>query len=172
MTGRSLRKPGLPVSSLTITSYLLIWLWFSRSVISNSLQPHGLQHARLPGPSLSHCPLSQWCHPTISSSVTSFSSCPQSFPASGSFPISWLFTSSGQSIGASASGKFLLMNIQNWFTLGLLVWSCSPRDSWESSPAPQFKSISPSALSLLYDPALTSAHDYWKNHSFDYTELC
>ena len=115
--------------------------------------------------------LSQWCRPTISSSVTLFS-CPQSFPASGSFPISWLFTSSGQSIGASASGKFLLMNIQNWFTLGLLVWSCSPRDSWESSPAPQFKSISPSALSLLYDPALTSAHDYWKNHSFDYTELC
>ena len=82
---------------------------------------------------------------------------PQSFPASGSFPVSQLFTSGGQTIGASASASVLPMNIQGWFPLGLTVWSpCSPRDSQESSPAPQFKSINSSALSLLYGPALTS----------------
>ena len=98
-------------------------LLFSGQVMSDSLQPHELQHARLPCPSPSpwvcsnSCSLSQWCHPTILSSVTPFSSCPQSFPASGSFPISWLFASGGQSIGASAS--VLPMNIQGWFSLGL-----------------------------------------------------
>ena len=149
---------------------------FSCSVMSNSLWPHGLQHSRLPCPSLTpeacsnSCPLSWWCHPTISFSVIAFSSCLQSFPASESFPTSWLLASGGQNIGASAS--ILSINIRGWFPLELLVWSCSPRDSWESSPAPQFKSISPSALNLFYDPALTSAHDYWKNYSFDYTELC
>ena len=136
-----------------------------------SLPPHKLQHSGTPCPSPSlgacstSCPLNRR-HPIISFSVTSFSSCPQSFPASGSFPISWLFTSSGQSIGASASGKFLLMNIRNWFTLGLLVWSCSPRDSWESSPAPQFKSINSSVLSLFYGLTLTSVQDWMKNYSF------
>ena len=89
-----------------------------------TLQPHGLQHARLPCPSLSpgvcsnSCPLSQWCHPTISSSVVPFS-CPQSFPASGSFPVSWLFTSGGQSVEASAPASVLPMNIQGWFPLRL-----------------------------------------------------
>ena len=92
--------------------------------MSNSLWPHGLQHARLPGSSLSpracsSYPMSQWCHPTISSSVASFSSCPQSFLASGSFPMSQLFQSGGQSIGASASASVLPMNIQDWFPLGL-----------------------------------------------------
>ena len=97
---------------------------FSLSV-SNCLWPHGLQHTRLPCPLLSpgvcsnSCPLSQWCHPTISSSVTPFSSCPQSFPASESFPISWLFASGSQSIGASASTSVLPMNIQGWFPLEL-----------------------------------------------------
>ena len=92
--------------------------------MSNSLQPHELQHARLPCPSLSpvacsnSCPLSWWCHLTISSSVAPFSSCPQSFPASGSFPISQLFTSGGQSIWASASASVLPMNFQGWFPLG------------------------------------------------------
>ena len=92
--------------------------------MSNSLQPHELQHARLPcpSPSLRACsnsyPLSPWCHPTISSSVTPFSSCPQSYPASGSFPISQLFSLGGQSIGASASASVLPMNIQDWFSLG------------------------------------------------------
>ena len=98
---------------------------FSRSVMSNSLQPHGLQHTRLPCPSPSpracsnSCPLSQWCHPNISSSVVPFSFCFQSFPASGSFPMSRLFASDGQSIGASASASALPMNIQGWFPLGL-----------------------------------------------------
>ena len=100
-------------------------LLFSHSVMSDSLQPHGLQYIRLPCPSpsprvcsKSH-PLSQWCHPTISSSVTPFSSCLQSFPASGSFPMSRLFISGGQSIGASASASVLPMNIQDWFPLGM-----------------------------------------------------
>ena len=97
---------------------------FSHSVMSNSLRPHGLQHARPPCPSptsgvcSNSCPLSQWCHPTISSSATPVSSCPQSFPASGSFPVNQLFTSGGQSIGASASASVLPVNIQDWFPLG------------------------------------------------------
>ena len=94
------------------------------AVTSNSLQPHGLQHARLPCPSLSpgvcsNACLLSWCPPTISSSVALFSSCPQSLPASGSFPMNWLFVSGGQSIRTSASASVLLMNIQNLFLLGL-----------------------------------------------------
>ena len=102
---------------------LFMLLSFSHSVMSDSLQPQGLQHSRLPCPSLSprvcsdSCPLSQWCYIIISSSAP-FSFCLQSFPASGSFPINWLFTSGSQSIGASAS--VLPMNIQSWFPLGLV----------------------------------------------------
>ena len=97
------------------------------------------------------CPLSWWCHPTISSSVALFSSCRQSVPASGSFPMNQFFTSGGQSIGASASASVLPMNIQDWFPLGLTgLVSCSPSNSQESSPTPQFKSINSSTLSLLY----------------------
>ena len=98
---------------------------FSCQVMSDSLRPHGLQHTRLPRPSLSpwfcsnSCPLNQWCHPTILSSVVSFS-CLQSFPASGSFPVSRFFASDGQSIRASASALVLPMNIQGWFPLGLI----------------------------------------------------
>ena len=97
----------------------------SRSVVSNSLWPHGLQHARPPCPSPTpgvhpnSCPLIWWCHPTILSSVVPVSSCPQSFSASGSFPMSQFFPSGGQSIGVSASTSFLPMNIQDWFPLGL-----------------------------------------------------
>ena len=93
--------------------------------MSNCFRPHALQHARLPCPSPSlgvcsnSCPLSQWCHPTISSSVISFSSCLQSLPASGSFLMNWLFTSGGQIIGTSVSASALPMNIQDWFPLGL-----------------------------------------------------
>ena len=100
-------------------------LLFSHSVVSDSLWPHGLQHTRLPCPSTSPevCSnsylFSWWCHPTISSSVTHFPSCLQSFSASGSFPVNWLFTSGGQSIGASASASVLPMNIQSLFPLGL-----------------------------------------------------
>ena len=99
---------------------------FSHLVMSNSLWPHGLQHARLPCPSLSlgacsnSCPLSWWCHPTISSSAIPFSSCLRSFPASGSFLVSQLFTSGGQSIRVSASASVLPMNIQDWFPFGLV----------------------------------------------------
>ena len=119
------------------------------------------------------CPLSQWCHPTISSSVIHFSSWAQTFPASGSLPMSWFSTSNSQSIGASASTSVLPMNIQGWFPLGLTVWSpCSQRDSQESSPTLQFKSINSSALRLLHGSTLISIRDYWKNHSFDYMDLC
>ena len=104
-----------------------LWLsvQFSCSVVSYSLQPHGLQLAGLPCPSPSpgigsnSCPLSQWCHLTISSSVALFSSGPQSFPAAGSFPVSWLFASGGQSIGVSASASVLPVNIQGWFSFRL-----------------------------------------------------
>ena len=111
---------------------VVMLLLFTHWVVSDSLQPrglqqaNGLQHARLPCPSVSlgvcsnSCPLSQWCHSPISSSVTSFSSCPQSFPASGSFPMSQFFASGGQSIGASASASVLLLNIQGWFPLGFI----------------------------------------------------
>ena len=93
---------------------------FSHSVTSDSLRPHEPQHARPPCPSPTPgvhpnpCPLSQWCHPTISFSVIPFSSCPQSFPASGSFPVSQLFASGGQSTGVSASASVLPMNTQDW----------------------------------------------------------
>ena len=108
---------------------VLISVQFSCSVVSDSLRPHGLQHARLPCPSttagsyLNSCPSCQWCHPTISSSVVPFSSCPQSFPASGSFPLSQFFTSGGQSIGVSASASVLPVNIQDWSPLGWTGWT-------------------------------------------------
>ena len=101
---------------------------FSHSVVSDSLRPHGLQHARLPCPSLTprvysnSCPLSQWCHPIISSSVIPFSSRLQFFTASGSFQMSQLFASGDQSIGVSASTSVLPMNIQDWFPLGWTGW--------------------------------------------------
>ena len=102
-------------------------LQFSRSVVSDSLRPQELQHTRPPCPSTTPrvhpnpCPLSRWCHPTISSSVVPFSSCPQSFPASGSFQMSQLFTSGGQSIGVSPSASVLRMNTQDW-SLGWTGW--------------------------------------------------
>ena len=116
---------------------------FSCSVMSDSLRPHGLQHPRLPCPSAAprncsnSCPSSQWCHPTMSSSVVPFSFCLRSFPASGSFPMSQFFTSGGQGIVVSASASVLPMNIQDWFPLGWTSLSpFSPRDSQESSSAP------------------------------------
>ena len=153
---------------------------FSRSVVSNSLQSHGPQYTRLPCHSLSpgvwsnSCPLSQCCHPTISSSVTPFSTCLQSFPASGSFPMSQFFASSGQSIGASASASILPRNIQGWFPLGLTgLISLQSKGLSRDFSIPQFESISSSALSLFYGPTLS--HPYMttgKNQSFDYMQLC
>ena len=109
-----------------LINYILIQ--FSHSVVSDSLRPHELQHARTPCPSPTagvypnSCPLSQWCHPTISSSVFPFSSCSQSFPASGSFQMSQFFPSGGQSIGVSASRSVLPMNVQDWSLLGWTGW--------------------------------------------------
>ena len=140
---------------------------FSHSVMSNSLWPREPQHARPPCPSATPgvhanpCPLSRWCHPTISSSVVPFSSCLQSFPASGTFPMSQLFASGDQSIGVSASTSVLPVKTQDWSSLGCTdCISLQSKDSQESSPTPQFKSINSSALSFLYSPTLTSIHDY------------
>ena len=132
---------------------LILWwlLLFSRSVLSDSLWPHELQHSRLPCPSLSPgvCSdsylLSQWCYPTISSSVLPFSSCLQSFPASGSFPISWFFGSGGQSIEASALASVLPMNIQDWFPLG---WTGSI--SWQSK-----------GLSRVFSGTIVQKHQFF-----------
>ena len=147
---------------------------FSHSVLFDSLGLHGLQHARLPCQSLifracsNSYPLSQWCHATILSSVIPLSSHLQSFPATGSFQMNQFFASGGQSIGVSASASVLPMNIQDWSPLRLAVGSpCCPLDSQDSSPTPEFKSISSSLLSFLYNPTLTSIHDYWKKQSFD-----
>ena len=107
-------------------------------------------------------PSSWWYHPTISFFVVPFSFHLQCFPASVSFPLSQLFASGGQSIGASASASVLPMNIQDWFPLGLTRSPCSPRDSQESSPIPQFKSMNFLTLSFFYGPTLTFIHDYWK----------
>ena len=138
-------------------SDIIIWtsdlsLLFSCSVMSDSLGSHGLLHTRLHYPSLSpgvcsnSCPLSRWCHPTISSSVAPFFSCPQSFPASESFPMSQLFTSGGKSIGASASASVFPMSIQHWFPLRLtaLMFLLSKG----------LKSLLQHPLSLLYSLAI------------------
>ena len=134
----------------------LLLLLFSRSAMSHSLRPHGLQHARVPCPSLTpracsnSCPSSRWCHPAISSSVAPFSHL-RSFPASGSFPMSHFFASGGQSIGASAS--VLPVNIQGWFPLGLTgLMSLQPKGFsgvLSNTPVPnrQFFSAQPSLWS-------------------------
>ena len=147
--------------------------------MSDSLLPHRLQHTRLPCPSLSprvrsnSCLLNQWCHPTISSSVTPISSCPQSFPASGSFPVSQLFTSGGRSIGAAALASVLPVNVQDWFPLGL-----TGLISFLSKGLSSLLQHHSSKASILQHSAFfmvqlsTSVHDYWKNHSFDSMDLC
>ena len=153
---------------------------FSRSVTSNSLWPHRLQDARLPCPSptpgacSNSCPLSQWCHPTISSSVVPFSSCLQSFPASGSLPVNQLFISGGQSTGASALISVLPVNIQGWFPLGLTglisLLSKGLLSVFSSTTVWKHRFFGPQAL--LYGPTLRSIQTTGKNHSFDYADLC
>ena len=114
------------------------------------------------------CPLSWWCHPAISSSVAPFSSCPQSLPPSQSFPVSQLFAWGGQSTGVSAVASFLPKKSQGWSPSEWTGWiSLQSRDSQESSPTPQFKSINSSVLSVLHSPTLTYIPDYRKNHSLD-----
>ena len=146
-------------------------------VVSDSLQTHRLQYARLPCTSPTSraysnlCPFSWWCHPTISSSVVPFSSCLQFCPASGSFPVNRLFTSGGQSIAASASVP--PMNIHGWFPLRLtsLTSLLSKGLSRVFSSTTVWRTNS-SVLCLLYDSALTTVHNYWKDHSLDYADLC
>ena len=155
--------------------YQFISFLFSCSVVANSLRPHGLQHARLPYPSptsracSNSYPSNWWCHPTISSSVVPFSSCLQSFPESGSFPISQFFASGGQSTGVSASASVLPMNVQDWFSLGLTGWisllSKGLTGVFSNTTVQKHQFVS---AFFLYSPTLTSIHDYWKNHSFDW----
>ena len=147
---------------------------FSRSVMSNSLRPHKSQHARPPCPSPStgvhsnSCPLSQWCHPTISSSVIPFSSYPQSLPASETFPMSQLFSWGGQSTRVSAVALFLPKNTQGWSPLEWTGWiSLQSKGLSRVFSNTTVQSINSSALSLLHSPTLTSIHDHWKNHSLD-----
>ena len=132
---------------------------FSHSVMSNSLWPYGLKHTRLPCLSptpevySNSCPSSQWCHPTISSSVVPFSPCLQSFPESGSFPMSQFFASGGQRIGVSASASVLPMNIQDWFPLGWTGWiSLQSKGLSRVFFNTTVQSINSSALSFLYSP--------------------
>ena len=154
----------------------VVLIQFSRLVLSNSLRPHKLQHAMplcpLPNPVYSNpCPLSQWCHPTISSSVVPFSSCFQSFSALGSFQISQLFASDGQSMRVSASTSVLPMNIQDWYPLEWTGWISLQSKGFSrvfssiTIQKHQYFGTQPSLWSL------TSIHDSWKNRSFDYTEL-
>ena len=149
---------------------------FSRSIVSDSLQPHRLQHARPPYPSPTpgvysdSCPLSQWCHPTTSSSVVPFSSCLQSLPASGSFPMRQFFASGGQSIGAS--GSVLPMNVQAWFPLGWTGWISlqSKKLSRVFNTTVQKHQFFGAQLSLW---SKSHIHTWLlENHSFDYTDLC
>ena len=150
---------------------------FSHSVLSDSLRPHESQHTRPPCPTPTSgvhpdsCASSPWCHPAISSSVVPFSSCPQSLPISGSFPVSQLFALGGQSIGVSASASVLPMNTQDWFPLGWTGW-ISLQSKGLTRVFSNTTVQNHQFFSFLYGPTLTSTHDYWENHSFDYTDLC
>ena len=143
---------------------------FSYSVVSDSLWPHGLQLARPPCPSptpgvhSSSCRSSWWCHPAISFSVVPFSSCPQSFPASGSFQMSQLLTSGGQSIGVSASNEHpgLISFRMDWLDLLAVQGTLKSLLQHHSSKLSIIQHSS-----FLYSPAQTSIYDYWKNHGFD-----
>jgi len=140
----------------------------SVTVVSDSSRPHGSQHTSPP------CPSNFLSLPKLMSTESVMPSnhlvfCrPLLLLPSGSFQMSQFFASGGQSIGVSASTSVLTMNTQDWSPVGWTGWTpCSPRDSQESSPALQFKSINSSALSFLYSPTLTSIHDDWKKHSLD-----
>ena len=147
---------------------------FSHSVMSDSLWSHELQHARPPCPSPipgvhpNPCPWSKWCHPTISSSVVPFSSCPQSFPASGSFQMSELFASGSQSIGVSVSTSVLPVNIQDWFPLGWTGWiSLQSKGLSRVFSNTTVQKHQFFGTQLFHSPTFTSIRDYWKNHSLD-----
>ena len=158
----------------TLIAVMVSTVQFNRSVVSDSLWPHGLQHARppcpLPTPGVysNSCPLSRWCHPAISSSVIPFFSCPQSFPASWSFQMSQFFPPGAQSIGVSALASVLPMNTQDWFPLGWTSWislySKGLSRVFSNTTVQKHQFF---GAQLFYSPILTSIHDYWKNHSFD-----
>ena len=170
---------GLQGGIFSVLPSLKSYLLFSCLVVSNFLWPHGLQHTRLPCTLLSpgvcsnSCPLSQLCHPNISSSVIPFTSCLQYFPASGSFPMTWLFASGGQRIGASVSASVLSMSSQSWLPLGLTG----------------FISLQSKGLSRVFSNTTVQKHQFfsihhslqsnshihtwlWKNHSFENIDLC
>ena len=167
-----LYRKGLNDPDATMVWSLSSVSQFICSVTSDFLRPHESQHARLPCPSptpgvyANSCPLSRWCHPTISSSIISFSHL-ESFPASGSFSVSQFFTSGGQIIGVSASASVLLMNIQNWFPLGLMglisVQSKGLSRVYSNTTVQEHQFFS----AQLYCSTLTSIHGYWKIHSFE-----
>ena len=184
LTSRSFLKLAVTWILTALGASHLVLLLLSCSVVSDSLLPHRLQHARPPCPSLSprvcsnSCPLNLCCHPSIWSSVVPFSHL-QSFPTSGFFPmkiprafqrkdcIRWpKYWSFSFSISPSNEYSGLVSFRMDWFGLQ------SPRDSQESSPTPYFVNTNSLGLSLLYGPTLTSIHDYWKKQSFDYTEFC
>ena len=162
---------GCSLNHFEIAKELLLLL-LSHLIVSDSLQPRGLQHIRLPcplpnpGACWNSCPSSQWCHPTILYSVIPFSSSLQSFPESESFPMSLLFASGGQSIAASASASVLPINIQDWFPLGWTGWNSSQLKGLSrlfSDNTVQKHRFFRAQLSLW--STLTSIHDHWKNHS-------
>ena len=151
----------------------------SRSVVSNSLRPYESQHSRPPCPSPTpgvHSdsrPLSQWCHPAISTSVVPFSSCPQSLPASESFPMSQLFASGSQSTGVSALASFLPKNTQDWSQTEWTGWISLQSKGLSrvfSNTTVQKHPFFGAQLSL--QSILTSIHNHWKNHSLDSMDLC
>ena len=155
-----------------VRSVQLLW-WLSQRVMSNSLWPHRLQHARLPCPSptpgacSNSCPSSRWCHPIyFLFSVIPFSSRLQPFPASGSFSMSQFFASGGQSIGVSASASVLPTNIQDWFPLGWTGW-ISLQSKGLSRIFSNTTVQKHQFLGTQFSSTLTSTHNYWKNHSFD-----
>ena len=159
--------------------YTYVLLLFSCPVMSESLRPHGLQHTRPPCPSPSpgvcpsSCSLHWWCCPAISSSDNLFSLCPQSYPASETFPMSHLFATDDLNTGASASASVLPVNIQGWSPLrwtsliSLLSKGLSEVFSSMTVQKHQFFSVLPS-----YGPALTTVRDHWEDHSLDYMDLC
>ena len=163
---RDLSNPGIKPVFSSVQSLSHVWLIVTpwpmarQASLSTRVYPNS-------------CPLSWWCHPTISSSVVLFSSCLQSFLASGSFQ--WVSSSYqvAKVLEFQLQHQFFQLIFKTDVLEGGLVGSpCSPRDSQESSPTPQFKSISSSVLSFLYSPVLIFIHDYWKNQSLDYTDLC
>ena len=174
MTIPRLRLRGVPKAFYWVHVRIISSVQFSHSVMSDSLWPHGLQHTRpscpssIPGVYSNSCPLSWWCHLPISSSVVRFSSCLRSYPAKGLFQ--WV--SSSHQVAQVLEFQLQHHSFQctsraDLLQNGLVGSPWSSRDFQESSPTPQFKSINSSELSLLYDPTLTSVHDYWENHSFD-----